>query len=285
MNSGTRNLAALAAMCFLSSSFVFGQRVLTPLEEQSERAKEIEAKWREEYRREGEAHYRLRSVMNAMHAIVLIEGRLGETPTLGAGIIVGRDGDVLYVATANHVVRRGSVQAHDLKVVLHTGKNRRWQANLLPRFDSTLDLTVLAISGVSNNDFDVCSSLSLLIRPKVDSIGRGTRVYPVGHPNGELWILPAEPDAIVRVEEASITFQSVVLSVGHSGGGLLTANGSLIGMIIKDSPPFGSALPIEKIMHALQQWNIPTQLSVGYREMPLNSSSAIRFPVPKECQK
>ncbi len=115
----------------------------------------------------------------------------------------------------------------------------------------------------------------------MNTVKHGTPVYPVGNPNGISWVLPALPDAIVQVGADRIIFQSTVLSAGHSGGGLFTDHGSLVGMIINDAPPFGTALAIEKIRQTLRKWAIPVQLRVGYRELPMDSVPA--FPVETKC--
>src|SRR5439155_16970764 len=41
--------------------------------------------------------------------VVMIEARLAGESSVGAGIIVGIRADNLYIATANHVVRRGAL--------------------------------------------------------------------------------------------------------------------------------------------------------------------------------
>src|SRR5262249_41757488 len=51
-------------------------------------------------------------------AVVSISGQLGGTAAMGAGIVGGREKDRLYVATGNHVARRGNVDPTDVKTRL-----------------------------------------------------------------------------------------------------------------------------------------------------------------------
>ena len=50
--------------------------------------------------------------------LVMIDGRLKEIGVFGAGIILGVRSDRLYIATANHVVRKGTHQIENLRVQL-----------------------------------------------------------------------------------------------------------------------------------------------------------------------
>ena len=57
-------------------------------------------------------------VEETSHLVVMLRDSLRDTPTVGAGIIVGRRDLRLYVVTANHVVRRGDAQAQGIAVTL-----------------------------------------------------------------------------------------------------------------------------------------------------------------------
>jgi hypothetical protein len=80
----------------------------------------------------------------AKEMIVMVRGTLGGTPMFGAGIIVGSRSDRLYIATANHVVRKGLNDAEDLRVELRSLPGEAIAANLLEHADESLDLAVLA---------------------------------------------------------------------------------------------------------------------------------------------
>ena len=221
--------------------------------------------------------YRERLLASALVAVVVVDGQLAGAPSQGAGIAVGRRRDELFVVTANHVVRRGPQEAGNLRVTLRRSRATPRQARLLPQFDTALDVAVLSVAGVPRADLDVCSELTLLPSQGDDRVKRGAAVLPVGHPNGVLWAVPAIPDAVSQVDPDRIVFQSTVLSPGHSGGGLFTPSGSLLGLIVQDTPPFGRASPIAHVVQALQRWSVPVQLGPGHRELPIDYSPA--FPV------
>jgi hypothetical protein len=46
--------------------------------------------------------------------VVMIQGKIGDAPSVGAGIVVGIGNDRLYIATANHVVRQGPREAESV---------------------------------------------------------------------------------------------------------------------------------------------------------------------------
>lgn len=69
----------------------------------------------------------------ARRMIVMVRCTLGGAETLGAGIVVGSRSDRLYIATANHVVRRGLHEAEHLRVELRSLPGEVIEANLLWR--------------------------------------------------------------------------------------------------------------------------------------------------------
>lgn len=206
--------------------------------------------------------------------VVMIGGSIAGTPTFGAGIIVGRERDRLYIATANHVVRQGNAAATGLQIRLKTSPSRALPANLLPQADPELDLAAISVENLAASGIDPCAfSLDHLSPP--DAVHRGSEVYPVGNPNGIAWGTPVKPDAIADITGNLIAFQSAFIARGHSGGGLFTGDGGLVGMIQADEPPFGLALGISKITGAFERWHYPVQLRVP----PPDGLSPLSFAV------
>ena len=203
----------------------------------------------------GFAEENLDPLEKATEIIVMIEGELGGAPTYGAGIIFAQEQDALYIATANHVVRRGSQNAQNLRVKFKKNPNDFVSGQLLDKFDSDLDLAVISISGVTRKGIDL-SDLDMKVLGKSEFSGRGDRVYPVGNPNGVPWGMPVVPDQIAQMVGKGITFQSAFITSGHSGGGLIEESGLLVGMIIKDQPPFGLAVTIDEVASTLAKWGI-----------------------------
>jgi len=200
------------------------------------------------------------SLEKASRLVVMIEGELDGAPTLGAGVIFGVQDDRVYAATANHVVRRGSQEAKNLRVKFKKYPDTFVSAELLEHFDADLDLAVIRISDLGKKEMDL-SDLDMNFLGKTDSVNRGDGVFPIGYPNGVPWGMPVVPDQIAQIVGKGIAFQSAFISSGHSGGGLVEESGTLIGVIVKDHPPFGLAVDIQEIVRVIQAWGYPVRLS------------------------
>jgi ankyrin repeat protein len=189
----------------------------------------------------------------------------------GAGIIFGWDKERIYIATANHVVRRGSQEAQSPQIRLKALPDKPFKATLLQHADQELDLAVLSLEWPDNEKVDPCAL-------RIDRLGRtaikrGDPVYAVGNPNGVPWGMPVAPDRVAQIVGVQVTFQSAYISNGHSGGGLLSRQGEVVGMIRADQPPFGSATNIESILQALGAWGYPVKLRVANSPSPLYIAS------------
>lgn len=206
-----------------------------------------------------DAQLRREPLQHAMGRIAMVRAVFEGAPSLGAGVVIGRDKERLYILTANHVVRHGGKTASRVEVVLKRQPGTARTAFVMTHFDAELDLTVLAVDSTSTRDADLCSDNFRLAESQ--EIERGLQVYAAGHPNGVRWLLPASADAVVRREGAIVTFQSTVLSPGHSGGMLLTPNGEWVGIITADAAPFGIAVTAETAYRELIQWNIPVLIA------------------------
>ncbi|MEE8587464.1 MAG: SUMF1/EgtB/PvdO family nonheme iron enzyme [Acidobacteriota bacterium] len=75
----------------------------------------------------------------------MIDAEIGGVPTFGAGIIFAHTRNRLYLATANHVVRKGLKDAQDLRLRFLSLPGEPVEAKLLEDRDADLDLAVLAL--------------------------------------------------------------------------------------------------------------------------------------------
>ena len=202
------------------------------------------------------------------HLVVMLRDSLRETPTVGAGIIVGRRDLRLYVVTANHVVRRGDARAQGIAVTLKLAPREEFRGELLAAVDPALDLAVVGV------DIPPTRAAALCGLP-VNSLGtparleRGDDVYSVGNPHGVAWGTPVTPDLVAQLDSQTITIQSSFIAVGHSGGALITSDGKLVGMIRSDEPPFGMAVRIDRVLERLREWNLPVRLRGDDSKTPL----------------
>lgn len=204
--------------------------------------------------------------------VVMIEGELDGAPSAGAGIIFGRAADRFYIATANHVVRRGGREAQSVRVLL-TGLTDRWlDARLTPHADPSppgLDLAVLTVSGLQHGTVDVCGlAVDRLGRP--DSVQRGLAVYPLGYPQGRVrWGMPVTPQHVAQFSRHEILFESAAIVTGYSGGVLMSEDGNVLGLIQSHDAPFAAAIRIDTILAVLRKWNYPVELRLPSTPPPL----------------
>jgi ankyrin repeat protein len=202
------------------------------------------------------------------HLVVMLRDSLRETPTVGAGIIVGRRDLRLYVVTANHVVRRGDAQAQGIAVTLKVASGEEFHGELLPVGDPALDLAVVGVDIPPKHAAALC-------RLPVNSLGipakleRGDEVYSVGNPHGVAWGTPVTPDLVAQLDSQTVTIQSSFIAVGHSGGALITSDGQLVGMIKSDEPPFGIAVRMDRVLERLREWKLPVRLRGDDSKTPL----------------
>ncbi|MEK6373849.1 MAG: ankyrin repeat domain-containing protein [Acidobacteriota bacterium] len=188
-----------------------------------------------------------------MELVAMVRSELGS----GAAIVLSHEGNRVYLATANHVVRQGGTEAQTVSVQLKALGPRWRSARLQPAVgDADLDFAVLSVDGTGLN---VCA---LPLHLGGDSgLHRGDAVYPVGYPGGILWAMPLTPDHASQVSPSQISFESQFVRVGFSGGALLNERGEIVGMITADEPPLGRAVPLALILQAARAAGYPVQLS------------------------
>jgi ankyrin repeat protein len=177
---------------------------------------------------------------------------------IGAGFLFGHDTAHLYIATADHVVHRGT-QPLNIWVRLRT-LDKPIKATLVKSIKSEdLDLAVLSIGNLSGQGIHACAFPYDRLRME-DDLKRGDTVYPVGNPGGESWAEPVEPERVTKISEKEIVFQSASITGGNSGGPLIDATATLVGMTTADQPPFGRATNMDLLISQLKEWGYPVQL-------------------------
>jgi Tol biopolymer transport system component len=207
----------------------------------------------------------------ATQLIVMISGQLAGAPTSGAGIIVAYEDGRLYIATANHVVRRGPFSAESLHVQLRSQPGNQVAAQLLPHVDRDLDLAVLRV------DMQAIPLRTIPFRQlgEATALNRGDAVYHVGYPEGRPWRTNVTPDRFAERAGDALYFESSSVRPGDSGGGLFNARWELVGMVRADAPPEGAAIRMERIVEKLEQWGYPVSLGhtlhVGTRILFMSS--------------
>lgn len=189
--------------------------------------------------------------------IVMIKCRLGDEESFGAGIIFGFGNDRIYIATANHVVRKGAQEAQNLRVQFIWLPGESIEAQLLDHSDNNLDLAVLAVIGRHGMD---STSMSFNQLGDTNSLKRRDVVYTIGNPHGQQWRVSVTPDKVSSKSGNVISFESAIIGPGHSGGALLNESWELVGMIKESEPPDGVAVSIQGVVDTLREWRYPVNL-------------------------
>ncbi len=94
----------------------------------------------------------------------------------GSGIILGTSPDTIYIATANHVVRRGPREAERVTVKFYGQEDKPIAARLLPNRDDALDLAVVSVSPVKTCH-SILAALPFDRLGDLDALGRGDPIY------------------------------------------------------------------------------------------------------------
>jgi ankyrin repeat protein len=190
---------------------------------------------------------------------VMVQGTLDGESTAGVGIVFGLEAERIFIVTANHVVRRGKNDATNLRVLFRSRQQAPVEARLAPQSDSNLDLAVLIVDDARKRGLAICDFVTDRLGDP-DSLTKGDEVYPVGFPNGVGWAVPVTAERFVEARGDLLTFQSLFIARGYSGGALIAGDGTVVGMIQKDQPPFGSAIHIRKVLDVLSRWRHPVGL-------------------------
>ncbi len=93
-----------------------------------------------------------------------------------------------------------------------------------------------------------------------DGLKRGDEVFTIGQPRGRSWQVNVNPDRISANTGDNLTFESILIANGHSGGGLFNKDWELVGMIARDAPPEGMAVRIDRVLDQLKRWRYPVDL-------------------------
>ncbi|MCK9684580.1 S1 family peptidase [Scleromatobacter humisilvae] len=224
---------------------------------------------------------------DAQRLVVMIETRLGGRTHQGAGIVFSVAGDTAYAFTADHLVRDPSAPQGSTETATRTDvyfkdlPRTPIAAKVLPAHDLRDDIAVIEIRGLHEAGLDGAARLPFELITGSSALPQRTEVYPVGYPGGLGWGMPLRPDLFDRRESDRILFQSDYVHEGHSGGGLFTADGHLVGMILAVAQaPTVAALPVESALEFLRRsgFSVGVQEAAGPSATTLAASPAAARP-------
>jgi S1-C subfamily serine protease len=183
--------------------------------------------------------------------------RNAQGQSVGAGIILGQQGNYIYIATCKHVVWSETGKLSDLSVTFFDASDRSFPASVLDTVDGTLDLAVVAVSA------DGAPPPKALIIGSIDNLSLGSTVRSIGHPAGVLWRVAGNPEKYSRKRAAELEFESTIADEGSSGGALFNACGGIVGMTTRAGTGLASASRIDQVLAKLAAWHINATVSAA----------------------
>lgn len=141
---------------------------------------------------------------------------------IGAGVIVGKKDNELFIVTAYHVVEDGQ----SIKTLLYKDPNG-YPATVLTQ-DENLDVAVLSVEAKTIPDF-----ISLIPADEM-AIETNKKVMSIGHPGGSYW----KTNEFNNIQEISayeddrlLNLSPISISAGCSGGPVFLKKGAWLGII------------------------------------------------------
>jgi S1-C subfamily serine protease len=157
---------------------------------------------------------------------VMINATIDDDARPGTGIIFALANDQIYIATANHLVRRGTSEARDIRVEFKWLPGQPVPAQLLTNYDDrALDLAVIVVDIAKARAGQVGLSFERLGDPS--KLTRGAAVSAIGYPNGTAYDVSG--GQINQVEAVLLKYRvQGLMPGGYSGGPLVDRNGLIV---------------------------------------------------------
>jgi len=185
----------------------------------------------------------------------------------GSGFIFSKTEQRIYIATARHVVfERGDDEKpiESLIEIQFKFLPGEWYEGKLLNHNYDLDLAVVKVDldsqlleKIKNLPFDIIAN---------ERLKRRQKVFVIGNPGGRSWWVNVMPYYVSRPGWDLLYFEAASLPPGVSGGVVINQNGALAGMVIRDNPPEGIALPLGRVIDKLRAWGYPVDLRKNITE-------------------
>ncbi|HUE11247.1 MAG TPA: trypsin-like peptidase domain-containing protein, partial [Steroidobacteraceae bacterium] len=197
--------------------------------------------------------------MQRLVALVSVQfGGSAELNGGGAGVVFAATPERMYMVTAAHVVRAQGHGASDIE--LQFGEGKPLVHAQLSQFDADLDIAVLTVDQPRKAGLDI-DNLPFDRLATAGTVRRGDQVFMMGK-RGDHLSVNVTPDRVSSVSDKTIAIESNFIVRGFSGGPLFSDRWQLLGMIVSDDPPEGTARPLPAILSKLKQWGLPVDLRV-----------------------
>ncbi len=203
------------------------------------------------------------SAISAKQLVVMIDGRFPTTGELteGAGIVVGRKGGLVYIATAGHVVQGFSETAIDIMVQFQDRPGEEVAATLWPsNLDKGIDLAILVVP--EDRAPETITSVKELSAARLSQeVKEGEGAYLFGQPSGRVWSGNKRPEKVVTSTLTSIEIESNSVVPGMSGGATFDEGLRLVGLIIETENGLARIIPMRLLKETLERAGYPFDLT------------------------
>jgi hypothetical protein len=204
----------------------------------------------------------------------------------GFGFVFGERDGLVYIATANHVVRGGRDEIdRQPTLVFSRSQGTPYTGKLLETSSRRTDLAVITIEAEKLSGF---SWTNEVLAATTSSVLVGSDVWFIGL--DRKWFVPVVPGRVSNVNNdvSRIEYSGTVISagglninVGTSGAPLISVDG-IVGMIVSDSTrQEAEAVPIERIEANIREWQQPWQLTVIQPKQDCDRQAASPYDLRK----
>ena len=212
--------------------------------------------------------------ISAKQLVVMIDGRFPTSGALssGAGIVVGRKGGLVYIATARHVVEDLSEYATDLKVQFSDKPGIEVDAFILQsEFDKGLDLALIGVQETLVPE-TIKDEKELPVARLDTLVGDDESVLMIGQPAGIQWKLSPKATEILQSGITELKIASKDAESGYSGGAALDENFRIVGLIISTNGTQVSIIPLPLLKEQIVNGSLPFDLIATNKTLELASS-------------
>ncbi|MEW4459332.1 serine protease [Roseibium algicola] len=204
-----------------------------------------------------------KEAISAKQLVVMIDGRFPTTGKLteGAGIVVGRKGGLVYIATAGHVVQGLTETAEDIKVQFQDRPGEEIDATLWPsNLDKGIDLAVLVVPE-DRAPASITSLKEFSAARIAQEVEAGEGAYLFGQPSGKVWSGNKNPEKVVSSTSTAIEVESSSVVPGMSGGATFDEGLRIIGLIIETDNGLARIIPLRLLKETLERGGYPFDLT------------------------
>jgi hypothetical protein len=171
----------------------------------------------------------------------------GDVAERGAGLIVGLQGNDVYIATADHVVENASGVAPTIQMSFVGQTAQAFTGAVLVEHDQKLDLAVLRLAAP-----DLAATLADAGRVCYRAVQKDESVTTIGHPRDQLWQVSSVDNVILpryNNDPRLFTISGKGVAPGSSGGPIFGADGCLLGLVSRTNTLETVAVSADSIVH------------------------------------